>query len=42
MYDKDGDGFISADEFEIILETAKIHDPVRMGNISFEEFVNEG
>lgn len=40
-FDKDGDGFISADEFEILLTSVKTHDPIKMDGITFESFVKE-
>ena len=38
--DKDGDGFISADEFKPILELFATHDPATAG-ISYEEFISQ-
>ena len=38
--DKDGDGFINAEEFKPILELFAIHDPTIAG-ISYEEFIKQ-
>ena len=39
-FDKDGDGFICADEFKPILELFSTHDPTIAG-ISYDEFINQ-
>jgi len=39
-FDKNGDGFISADEFTELMKVMRIHDP-KMKNVPFEKFLKE-
>jgi Ca2+-binding EF-hand superfamily protein len=41
-FDKDKDGYISAEEFKYVLETVEIHDPsVKTGPVSFQDLLRE-
>jgi len=40
VFDKDGNGFISEDEYEEVVKVIKAHDPI-FKELSFEEFVKE-